>query len=198
MNKLTLVKIAAWSVVVVLLIAVAAVTLRPAGTPATMLGMTGEPFALASTSGTRFTEGSLRGAPSLLYFGYTSCPDACPITLAAPAAYREQLKISPDELRIILVSVDPERDTLPVLKNYLSGFGTPMIGLSGSTSEVEAAKTAFGGYSKKGAVEGAGSYSVHHTATVFLTDRNGGFEGTIDYGENASTALAKIKRLISD
>ena len=109
--------------------------------------------------------------------------------------YREQLKLNPQQLRILFATVDPERDTQSVLKDYLSGFGSPIVGLTGTVAQVEQAKTAFGIYSKKVNDDGKGNYLVDHTATVFLLDKNGAFQGTIDYGENASTALAKLKRL---
>ena len=186
-----------WSLVILLLAAIGFAQARPyLWPPARVLGMTGKPFSLQSTEGTRFTESSLNGVPSLLFFGYSSCPDACPTTLASLSAYREQLKLAPADLRIVFATVDPARDTIPVLKTYLAGFGTPIIGLSGTTDEVEAAKTAFGVYSKKGPDDGSGSYSVDHTATVYLLDKQGAFESTITFGEESKVAMEKIKRLV--
>ena len=109
---------------------------------------------------------------------------------------REQLKLTPKDVRIVFATVDPERDTLKQMKTYLSGFGTPIIGLTGTDAQVEQAKKAFGIYSKKGPDDGSGTYLVDHTATVFLLGKNGEFEGTIDYGEDQKSTAAKIKRLV--
>jgi protein SCO1/2 len=180
----------------VALVAIGATAMFIFRPPAAPVGLTGAPFTLQSTAGGAFSQDSLKGKPSLVFFGYTYCPDVCPTTLAELAGLREQLKLSPDQLRIIFATVDPERDTVPVLANYVSGFGTPVIGLSGSVAEVEAAKSAFGIYSKKVNDDGKGNYLVDHTATVFLLDRNGAFQGTIAFGEDNAAAQAKIKRLV--
>lgn len=160
------------------------------------LAVTGTPFALQSTAGGTFTEKDLAGTPSLVFFGYTNCPDVCPTTLAESVAWKEQLGISDDELRTIFVTVDPERDTPEVLKAYLGGFDPDVIGLSGDAEQTEAAKASFGAMSEKGEVRDDGFYLVNHTASVFLIDRNGRFQSTIAYGEASDTATAKIKRLL--
>jgi protein SCO1/2 len=161
------------------------------------VGLTGAPFTLQATTGGTFTQDSLKGKASLVFFGYTYCPDVCPTTLAELAGLRDQLKLTPDQLEIVFATVDPERDSVPVMAKYVSGFGTPIVGLSGTDAQVEAAKSAFGIYSKKVNDDGKGTYLVDHTATVFLLDKNGAFQGTIDFGENTATAQAKIKRLVA-
>jgi protein SCO1 len=195
-SGLRLFRIFLWSAVVV--VAVFAVAWRlwfpPAGLGPT--GVTGAPFTLQSTAGGSFTEASLKGTPTLVFFGYTSCPDVCPTTLAELTAIRGDLKLSPDKLRIVFATVDPKRDTLPQLTSYLSGFGTPLIGLTGSEAEVEQAKQAFGIYSKKQPADANGNYLVDHTATVFLLGKGGEFEGTLAYGESQADETAKIKRLV--
>lgn len=184
-----------WVMVAVAAVAATAIFLfRPIGLPARPLGVTGQPFALASTQGGTFTEQDLKGTPSLVFFGYTFCPDVCPTTMAESVAWREALGLSPDQLRTIFVSVDPARDTLPVLSEYLAGFDPAVIGLVGTEEQTEAAKAAFGAMSE---VSGEGEfYLVNHTASVFLIDADGRFEGTIGYGEGRDTALAKIERLV--
>jgi protein SCO1/2 len=131
-----------------------------------------------------------------MFFGYTYCPDVCPTTLAELTALRQQLKLSPNQLRIVFTTVDPARDTLKQLSSYLSAFGSPIIGLTGTDAQVEAAKAAFGVYSKKGPDDGTGTYLVDHTATVFLLGKDGEFEGTVAYGEDQKSEAAKIKRLV--
>lgn len=183
-----------WGLVVVAAIgATALFVLRP---PASPLGVTGKPFTLESTAGGTFTEQSLRGTPSLVFLGYTFCPDVCPTTMAESVAWKAAAGVTDAELRTIFVTVDPERDTKDVLKDYLAGFDPDVIGLVGTPEETEAVKAAFGASSEKGEDEGNGFYLVSHTALVFLIGRDGSFEGTIAYGEDAETAVGKIKKLM--
>jgi protein SCO1 len=167
--------------------------LRP---PANPLAVTGKPFALESTQGGTFTQDNLKGTPSLVFFGYTFCPDVCPTTLAESVAWKQQAGISDEQLRTIFVTVDPERDTLQTVKEYLAGFDPDVIGLVGTPEQTEAAKASFGVMSEKGEDTGDGFYLVNHTASVFLIGRDGSFEGTIAYGEDAKTAVGKIEKLV--
>ena len=185
-----------WALVAVVAIgATALYVFRP---PARPLGVTGQPFALASTKGGEFSQDSLRGTPSLVFFGYTFCPDVCPTTLAETTAWREQLGLTPEELRIIFVTVDPARDTLDVVKGYVEGFDPSIIGLVGDDGQTEAIKAAFGAVGEKaeGFAEDDPYYLVNHTASTFLIGADGSFEGTVAYGEAQDTAVAKVKNLV--
>ena len=186
-------RIVLWVLVAVAAIgATALYTFRPPQRP---LGITGQEFALASTKGGTFTQNDLRGEPSLIFFGYTFCPDVCPTTMAETTAWRAQLGLSADDLRIIFVTVDPERDTPEMVKDYVEGFDPTVIGLVGDVEETENAKAAFGVFSEKSGDVDSEFYLVDHTALTFLIDRNGSFQGTISYQEASETALAKIRRL---
>lgn len=183
-----------WGLVVVVGIgATALYVFRPPERP---VGLFGGEFELSSTQGGTFSEQDLRGTPSLVFFGYTYCPDVCPTTLAESTQWRQTLDLSPDDLRIIFVTVDPERDTLDSLETYLSAFPGEVVGLRGDDDATEQAKKAFGVYSAK--VEDASSteYLVDHTASVFLINQDGSFEGTIAFGEDRDTALGKIEKLV--
>lgn len=183
-----------WGLVVVAAVAATVIFLmRPPGAP---LAVTGKPFAMQSTAGGTFTEKDLVGTPSLVFFGYTFCPDICPTTLAESVAWKEALGVSDQQLRTIFVTVDPERDTLEVLSNYLGGFDPDVIGLVGDEAQTAAAKAAFGAMSEKAEADAGGFYLVNHTASVFLVDANGRFQGTIAYGEAIDTAVGKIRRLM--
>jgi protein SCO1/2 len=183
-----------WGLVIVAAVgATLLFVLRP---PANPLGVTGKPFALQSTQGGTFTQESLKGTPSLVFFGYTFCPDVCPTTLAESVAWKTAAGISDAELRTIFVTVDPERDTLETVKAYLGGFDPDVIGLVGTPDETEAAKASFGVMSEKDTSGDPEFYLVNHTATVFLIGRDGSFEGTIAYGEDAKTAVGKIEKLV--
>lgn len=185
-----------WALVAVVAIGATGLFLfRP---PARPLGVTGQTFELASTQGGAFTQDSLKGTPSLVFFGYTFCPDVCPTTLAETTAWRAQLGLTPEQLRIIFVTVDPARDTLETVKGYIEGFDPSIIGLVGDEAQTSAIKTAFGvvGDRAAGFAEDDPYYLVDHTALTFLIGADGAFEGTIAYGEASETALAKVKRLV--
>lgn len=194
-SSLTWLRMALWGLVILVgLGATALYLLRPPQQP---IGLFGGEFSLSSTTGDVFTQEDLVGTPSLVFFGYTFCPDVCPTTLYESTGWRTQLGLTAKDLRIIFVSVDPERDTIDTLKTYLSSYAPDIIGLSGTDAQTEAAKKAFGVFSEKTNDGSTTDYLVNHTASVFLIDRNGHFQGTISYGEAADTAKAKISRLVA-
>ncbi len=158
--------------------------------------MFGGPFEMvATTTGEPFTQDDLLGTPTLMFFGYTYCPDVCPTTLAESVGWKEQLNLGDDDLRIVFVSVDPERDTLEHMRTYLSNFGPDVMGLVGSDAQTEQIKRSYGVFSEKVDEEGMSDYLVNHTASVFMIDAEGEFFGTIAWGEDTSVALEKIRRL---
>jgi protein SCO1/2 len=188
-------RIILWSLVIVAAIAATALfVFRP---PAQPLGVSGAPFTLQSTKGGTFTQDDLKGTPSLVFFGYTFCPDVCPTTMAESVQWRADLGLKPDQLRTIFVTVDPKRDTRQVLADYLGAFDPNIIGLVGDDEQTKAAKASFGVFSEAAQPDKDGNYLVNHTANVFLIGRNGEFEGTIAYGEDKDSAEAKIKRLVA-
>jgi protein SCO1/2 len=189
-------RIVLWALVAVVAIGATGLFLfRP---PARPLGVTGQSFELASTQGGSFTQDSLKGTPSLIFFGYTFCPDVCPTTLAETTAWRQQLGLSPEQLRIIFVTVDPARDTLETVKGYVEGFDPSIIGLVGDEAQTTAVKAAFGvlGERAEGFAADDPYYLVDHTALTFLIGADGSFEGTVAYEEATETAIAKVKRLV--
>lgn len=192
-SPLRTLRIVLWVLVAVVAIgATALYFIRP---PAPPTALTGAAFTLQTTDGETFTQDDLRGTPSLVFFGFTNCPDVCPTTMAEATMWRERLGLTPEELRIIFVTVDPARDTPEMLDGYLAGWDPSIIGLVGTEEQTEAAKAAFGVFSEK---VGEGEYyTVNHTASVFLIGADGAFDGTIAYQEPTDTALAKIKRLVA-
>ncbi len=154
----------------------------------------GGPFLLTGSDGKPFSSEQLAGRPYALFFGFTHCPDVCPTTLARLAKLRKQVGKGDQSFAIVLVSVDPERDSPAAMARYAELFGTPVIALTGSEPAIEGAKALFGVASQKVPQDG-GDYTVDHTATTFLMDARGKFAATISPSEDDQAALAKLTRL---
>lgn len=127
-------------------------------------------FALRDTSDRVFGAAELAAQPSLLFFGFTQCPDVCPTTLAMLAQLQRNAQLP--GLRIILVSVDPQRDTVSVLRQYLTAFDGKFIGLTGSVPAIAALARDVGVALTQEPLPGGG-YTIDHSATLFLTDYRG-------------------------
>lgn len=164
--------------------------------PQRPLGINGQEFALNSSKGGTFTQNDLVGTPTLLFFGYTFCPDVCPTTLAETTAWRAKLGLTPEQLRIVFVTVDPDRDTPEMVKSYVEGFDPSIIGLVGDQAATDQVKAAFGVFSEKAGDADSEFYLVNHTALTFLIDKEGKFQGTVAYEEAQDTAIAKVERLV--
>jgi len=154
----------------------------------------GGPFNLVGSDGQPFSSAKLTGKPYALFFGFTHCPDVCPTTLARLIKLRQQFGSGERPFEIVFVTVDPERDGPSEMGRYAQLFDSPIVGLTGSTSQIEQVKKQFGIFSKKVEQRG-GDYTVNHTSTVLLFDRGGKFEGTIAPEEHDDVALAKLKRI---
>ena len=154
----------------------------------------GGPFTLTASNGKPYSSSKLSGKPAAIFFGFTHCPDVCPTTLARLTRLRRQLGKGEDALSIVFISVDPERDTPAEVDNYMKLYDSPVIGLTGSPAQIEQVKKQFGIYSRK-APQPGGGYSVDHTATVILLDRNGQFTATLSPEEGDQVALEKLKRI---
>jgi protein SCO1 len=154
----------------------------------------GGPFTLVGSNGQPFSSASLAGKPYAIFFGFTHCPDVCPTTLARMVKLRNQLNQDERPFEILFVTVDPERDGPAEVGKYADLFNSPIIGLTGSPAQVTQVKKQFGIFSNK-VPDSGGGYSVDHTATVLLFDRNGKFTGTIAPEEQDSAALSKLNRI---
>ncbi len=127
-------------------------------------------FSLIDQDGAPFTQARLRGAPSLLYFGFTHCPDACPTTLANLARVLRAAAVP--HLRVIFVTVDPARDGPTMLGAYVRAFDPQFIGLTGSQRAIDVLAARLGVAFQKIALPG-GDYTIDHTSAVFLLDAGG-------------------------
>ena len=129
-------------------------------------------FNLVDTHGAAAPNSALRGHPTLVFFGFTHCPDVCPTTLATLASVQKQVitqDASMTGLKIALISVDPERDTPEQLGSYIASFGGDFIGLTGSTDEIVKASRGFGVAAARVDL-GGGNYTMDHSAAVFALD----------------------------
>lgn len=152
-------------------------------------------YQLQTTSGEDFSRASFNGNPSVLFFGFTHCPEVCPTSLAEIAAWYETLGDEANDLNAYFVTVDPERDTAEVLGEYVSWTGK-VTGVTGAPAEIEKATKAWAVYAAKVPLDDGG-YTMDHTASVFLLDNKGEFSGTIAYREDNATALGKLRNLLA-
>lgn len=153
-------------------------------------------FSLTTSEGKLLTNKDLLGKPYLLFFGFTHCPDVCPTTLLETTEWLKELGKESDKLKVLFVSVDPERDTIELLKKYKTAFDPRIIAATTSSDKINEVVSSFKAYYKK--VPQGDSYTVDHTSLVFMMDKRGGFFGTIDYHEPKNNALPKLKRLIEE
>ncbi len=156
----------------------------------------GVSFNLTGQDGQPVTEQKLRGKPTLLFFGFTHCPEICPTTLFEMEGWLKDVDPAGDKVHAFFVTVDPERDTPSVLGDYVSSVSDRVYGIAGDPAEVARVLKGYRVYARKVPVDG-GEYTMDHTAAVYLLDSQGRFRGTISYGEQTDSAIAKIKDLIA-
>jgi protein SCO1/2 len=158
-------------------------------------GSFGAAFTLTDDRGESITEKALSGHPSLVYFGYTHCPDVCPTTLYDMAGWFKTLGPQADGLKAYFFTVDPERDTPEIMHSYTGNFTDRIIGITGDPGEMQKAIKGWRIYAKK-VPSPDGGYTMDHTASVLLVDADGNLRGTIAYQENTDVALQKIRNLL--
>jgi protein SCO1/2 len=157
----------------------------------------GGPFQLVDHRGKPVTERDYLGKPTLVFFGFTYCPDVCPTTLFELTNRLTELGPDADRLNVVFITVDPERDTPEQLKLYLSSFDPRITGLSGTEQNVAAAMKGYRAYARKVPLKDGG-YNMDHTATIYLMNKKGQFVGHMNHQEPESTARAKLRRLLDD
>lgn len=153
----------------------------------------GGPFALTSQDGKVVTDRELRGAPFLIFFGFTHCPDICPTKLFEISEALRAAGPKGEKLKALFVSVDPERDTPDVLKSYLGSFDPRIIGLTGDRAAIDATVKAYRAYAKKVPLKD-GDYTMDHTALVYLMDKTGNFVGSFNSERPPAEAAAEWLR----
>ena len=151
----------------------------------------GAPFRLMGSDGKSVSDADLRGQPVVMFFGYTHCPDVCPTTLFEVSELFRKLGKGA-KVRGVFVSVDPERDTPEILKDYLGSFDKRIIGLSGDRAALEPMLKAYRVYARKNPAAN-GEYSMDHSAIVYLMDKQMRFIGPLNIGDD-DVALKDIKK----
>ena len=162
------------------------------------MAATGQPlvggdFQLVDQEGRPVDQTILNGKWSLVFFGFTYCPEFCPTTLAEMAAVQQQLGEQARDLQMVFISIDPERDTPQALKDYLSSDGFPKgtVGLTGTPEQVAQAARAYRAfYQKVGEGEG---YTMNHALTVYVMGPDGKFRTTLGYGLGPQKATQIVR-----
>ena len=153
-------------------------------------------FAMPDQDGRQRTLADFKGKVVVVFFGYTQCPDVCPTTLLDLANVKKQLGAKGEQLQVVFVSVDPQRDTREVLKAYLANFDPSFVGLAGSPEQLAAMAKDFKVYYKK--VEGStpGSYTMDHSAGDYIFDGQGRLRLYSRYGAPPEQLAADIQKLL--
>jgi protein SCO1/2 len=154
----------------------------------------GGDFELTSHTGAPFRLADQRGKVVLLFFGYTFCPDVCPTTLATMGKVQRLLGTDGENVRTVFVSVDPERDSVERLREYVGNFQARPIAATGTKAEVDAVVAKYAAFYEKQPSDSAMGYLVDHTSRLYLIDRQGRVRYLFRYGETPET-IAKGVRL---
>ena len=149
---------------------------------------------LIDHNGQAFKRTTLKNKPSLLFFGFTNCPEICPTTLADLSEITKEVTSSVNAINIIFVTLDPIRDNKKHLKDYVQYFGSNIIGVTGDKIEIKKFAENWGVFYETVNTSN-NNYTLNHTATVFMIDELGNFRGTISWGENETSVMQKINNL---
>ena len=163
----------------------------------------GGAFALTDQNGIRRSQADFAGRPLLVYFGFTYCPDVCPTALdimgGALDALQQRDAIAYERLQPVFISVDPARDTPPVLRDYLAYFHPRLSGLTGSQADIDAVKSAFKIYAARGAAEDEnGNYNVDHSSFFYLMDENNRYLAHFDHAITPEILAEKLAEKLSE
>jgi protein SCO1/2 len=153
----------------------------------------GGSFTLTDQDGKIVTDADFKGKPMLVFFGYTHCPDVCPTTLFEVSEVLRALGSDADKTQALFITIDPERDTSTVMKDYLSSFDPHLRGLTGSVDAITSTEKAYRVYAKK--VPGTnGEYTMDHTALVYLMDKEGRFVAPFNLKRTPADAAADLRK----
>jgi protein SCO1 len=170
---------------------------NPRGAAGTMLASAiGGPFRLTDQNGKTVTDADLKGKWSLVYFGYTHCPDACPTALNDISIALEDLGTKRDAVRPVFITVDPERDTPDALKAYVTSFDAPILALTGTPEQVAQAAKGYRVYYAKHP-EAGGEYSMDHSSVIYVMDPQGRFTASFTHESTPEQIAERLKKLLT-
>ena len=155
----------------------------------------GGPFKLIDQNGKPFTDADMKGRPFLVFFGYTHCPDVCPATLFEMSEVLRAMGKDAERATGLFITVDPERDTPEIIKNYLAYFDPHLRGATGDQKQIAAVEKEYRVYSKKHPMEN-GDYSMDHSAVVYLMDKSGRFVAPFNLKRPPQAAAAELKKYL--
>ena len=155
----------------------------------------GGPFQMTDQTGHAVTEKSLQGRPTLIFFGFTHCPDICPTSLFEISEVLRAMGEDADRVNAYFISVDPERDTTAAMKDYLSSFDPHLKGLTGDPNEVAKVISAYRVYARKVPLK-EGDYTMDHTALIYLMDREGHFVSPFNLKRTPEQAAVDLQRYL--
>ena len=163
--------------------------------PLALQSTVGGPFRLIDHNGRPVSDQDFKGHPSLVFFGFTHCPDVCPTALFEISEILRALGSDGDRVRALFVTVDPERDTPAKLKDYLSSFDPRLMAATGDEASIKAIEKAYRVYAKKVPLDGGG-YTMDHTAIVYLMDKDGRFVAPFNMKRRPEDAAADLRRYL--
>ena len=155
----------------------------------------GGPFQLTDQTGQTVTDKDLKGKPTLIFFGFTHCPDVCPTSLFEMSEVLRAMGKDADRVNTYFVSVDPERDTQTAMKDYLSSFDPHLKGLTGDQASIAKVLSEYRVYAKKVPLKD-GDYTMDHTALIYLMDRDGHFVSPFNLKRTPEEAAVDLKRYL--
>ncbi len=178
-----------------LLLVVGVTALMPERPGVATASLVGGPFVLVDQDGAKVSEAALKGKPTLLFFGFTHCPDVCPTALFEISEIFNALGPDADKARAVFVTVDPERDTPDIMKSYVSSFNPQVRGFTGTPEQIDVIKKEYRVYSKKVPLAGD-DYTMDHTAVIYLLDKNGSFVAPFNTKRPPAEAAGELKRFL--
>lgn len=155
-------------------------------------------FSLPSSRDNQFTLSEQRGKLLVLGFGFSHCPNVCPMTLANLAQTYKNLGALADQVQVVYMTVDPERDNPARLREYLANFNSHFIGVTGSADELSAVRQAYGIIAQKEKHKNGETYEVHHSSYIYLIDRDGLLRALVPFGKSADDITHDIKILLQE
>jgi protein SCO1 len=158
----------------------------------------GGAFSLADGAGNRVTDSDFRGRLMLVFFGYAHCPDVCPTELQNMADVLDKLGPDAEKVAAIFISVDPKRDTPEAISNYVKNFSPAIIGLTGDQNEVANAARAYRVYYRKVGDSAGDSYTVDHSAFIYLMDREGRYLTHFSFNSEPKVIADAIRKQIAE